>query len=154
MAAPLVSEGAALAVKTLVRFASSTLLICSCLLFARIQAQSPQQQNHEEALPSELAKVCSDKNPPPCATPPRAISMPSAEFSESGRGKEFNGVCTLSVNVEPDGRTSHIRVLRSVGKDLDEKAIKAVKAWKFKPATLDGKPVTVQIAVQVSFHLY
>jgi len=44
--------------------------------------------------------------------------------------------------------------VRSVGNDLDEKAIKAVKAWKFKPAMLDGKPVTVQIAVQVSFHLY
>ena len=58
------------------------------------------------------------------------------------------------MNVEPDGRTSHIRVLRSVGKDLDQKAINAVKGWKFEPAKLDGKPVAVQIAVQVSFHLY
>ena len=140
--------------KDLVRFASPTFLICSCLLFARIPAQSPQQQTHEEAPPTEIAKVCSDKNPPPCATPPRVISAPSAQFSESARGKEFTGVCTLGVNVEPDGRTSHIRVLKSVGKDLDEKAINAVKAWRFKPATLDGKPVTVQIAVQVSFHLY
>ena len=140
--------------KNLVRLASLAFLICCCLMFARIQAQSPQEQNHEEAPVADLAKVCSDKNPPPCATPPRVISAPSAQFSESGRGREFNGVCTLSVNVEPDGRTSHIRVLKSVGNDPDGKAIKSVKGWKFKPATLDGKPVTVQIAVQVSFHLY
>ena len=154
MAAPMVSEGTALTVKNLVRFASPTFLICSCLLFARIPAQSPQQQNHEDSPPVEFAKICSDKNPPPCATPPRVISAPSAQFSELARGKEFNGVCILSVNVEPDGRTSHIRVLKSVGKDLDEKAINAVKGWKYKPATLDGKSVTVQIAVEVSFHLY
>lgn len=41
-----------------------------------------------------------------------------------------------------------------MGKDLDEKAIKAVQRWKFKPAMLDGKPVAVQIAVEISFHLY
>ena len=136
-----------------VRFAIFTFLTCSCLLFARIQVQSPQEQKQHEA-PAELTKVCSAKNPPPCATPPRVISAPSAQFSEPARGKEFNGVCTLNVNVEPDGSTSHIRVSTSVGKDLDEKAINAVKRWKFKPAMLDGKPVAVQIAVEVSFHLY
>jgi TonB family protein len=153
-AASLVSEDAALTMNNLALVARLTFLVCSCFLLATIQAQSPEQQSHEEAVPVELAKVCSAKNPPPCATPPRAISAPSAQFSESRRGKEFDGVCTLSVNVEPDGRTSHIRVLRSVGKDLDQKAINAVKGWKFEPAKLDGKPVAVQIAVQVSFHLY
>jgi TonB family protein len=136
-----------------VRFAISIFLTCSCLLFARIQAQSPQEQN-QQWTPPELAKICSAKNPPPCATPPQVISAPSAQFSEPARGKEFNGVCTLNANVEPDGSTSHIRVLTSVGKGLDEKAINAVKRWKFKPAMLDGKPVAVQIAVEVSFHLY
>jgi TonB family protein len=37
---------------------------------------------------------------------------------------------------------------------LDEQAIKAVKTWKFKPATLDGKSVAVQITVEVTFGLY
>jgi hypothetical protein len=49
MPASLVSEATALAMKQSVRFASPTFLICSCLLLASIQAQSTQQQNHEEA---------------------------------------------------------------------------------------------------------
>jgi periplasmic protein TonB len=60
----------------------------------------------------------------------------------------------LSVIVEPDGSTSHIRVTKRVGHGLDEKAIEAVKTWKFKPAMLNGKPVAVKIAVEVKYHLY
>jgi TonB family protein len=101
-----------------------------------------------------LLKVCSKTNPPPCATPPRAVSAPPAEFSEQARGKGIQGVSVLSVIVEPDGSTSHIRVAKALGMGLDEKAIEAVKKWKFKPATLNGKPVAVQIFVQVQFHLY
>jgi protein TonB len=37
---------------------------------------------------------------------------------------------------------------------FDEKAIDAVKTWRFKPATLNGKPVAVQVAVEIEFHLY
>jgi TonB family protein len=37
---------------------------------------------------------------------------------------------------------------------LDEKAIEAVKNWRFEPAMKDGHPVPVQIAVEVDFHLY
>ena len=135
------------------RFAISAFLTWTSLLSAGIQMPSSQAPDRQET-PAALANICSEKNPPPCATAPHVISAPSAQFSEPGHGKEFNGVCTLSVNVEPDGSTSHIHVLKSVGKDLDEKAIKAVKGWKFKPAMLNGKPVAVQIAVQVSFHLY
>jgi TonB family protein len=105
-----------------------------------------------------LPKVCSQTNPPPCATAPRAVSAPPAEVSQQAGGqaggKRKKGVSVLSVIVEPDGSTSHIRVIKRVGLGLDEKAIEAVKTWKFKPATLNGKPVAVQIAVEVKFHLY
>jgi len=37
---------------------------------------------------------------------------------------------------------------------LDQKAIEAVSRWRFDPATKDGKPVAVWIAVETSFHLY
>ena len=60
----------------------------------------------------------------------------------------------LSAIVEPDGSTSHIRVIKRVGHGLDEKAIEAVKTWKFKPASLYGKPVAARIAIEVKFHLY
>jgi len=47
-----------------------------------------------------------------------------------------------------------VKVTRSLGLGLDEKAIEAVKQWKFEPAMKDGKPVAVQINVEVSFRLY
>jgi TonB family protein len=45
-------------------------------------------------------------------------------------------------------------VLSSLGKGLDEKAIEAVRTWKFEPAMKDGKPVAAEIAIEVAFHLY
>lgn len=59
----------------------------------------------------------------------------------------------LSVIVEPDGHTSHIRVTKGLGSGMDEEAMRAVKNWKFKPATMNGKPVAVEIAVQVGFDI-
>jgi hypothetical protein len=37
---------------------------------------------------------------------------------------------------------------------LDEKAIEAVKQYKFKPSMFEGHPVSVQIVVDVDFHLH
>jgi periplasmic protein TonB len=56
--------------------------------------------------------------------------------------------------VGKDGHPYNIRVRQSLGMGLDEKAIEAVKNWRFHPATLNGQPVATQIGVQVDFHLY
>ncbi len=88
------------------------------------------------------------------AAPPRAIYSPEPEFSDEARKAKYQGVVTLGVIVEPDGRPTNIRVLNSLGMGLDEKAIETVKTWRFEPAMKDGKPVRFEIAVEVDFHLY
>jgi protein TonB len=87
-------------------------------------------------------------------SPPRTIYAPEPEFSEEARKAKYQGVCTLGLIVGADGRPSNIRVLSSLGMGLDERAIEAVKNWKFEPAMKDGHPVRVEIAVEVDFHLY
>jgi len=87
-------------------------------------------------------------------SPPRVIYQPEPEFSEEARKAKYQGVCTLGLIVGADGRPSNIRVLSSLGMGLDEKAIEAVKNWKFEPAMKEGHPVRVEIAVEVDFHLY
>jgi len=87
-------------------------------------------------------------------SPPRPIYNPEPEFSEEARKAKYQGVCTLGLIVGTDGRPSNIRVLSSLGMGLDERAIDAVKNWKFEPAMKDGHPVRVEIAVEVDFHLY
>jgi TonB family protein len=85
---------------------------------------------------------------------PKPIYSPDPEYSEEARKAKYQGVCILWLVVGPDGRPREIKVLRSLGLGLDEKAIEAVKSWKFEPALKDGKPVAVQINVEVSFRLY
>jgi len=87
-------------------------------------------------------------------SPPRAIYQPEPEFSEEARKAKYQGVCTLGLVVGVDGRPTNIRVLSSLGMGLDEKAIEAVRTWKFEPAMKDGHPVPVEIALEVDFHLY
>jgi periplasmic protein TonB len=85
---------------------------------------------------------------------PRPVFTPDPEYSEEARKAKFQGTCVLWLVVGPDGRPRDIRVARTLGLGLDEKAIEAVKQWKFEPAMKDGKPVAVQINVEVSFRLY
>ena len=75
------------------------------------------------------------------------------EYSEEARKAKFQGTVLLYVEVDPSGRATHIRVQRSLGLGLDEKAIEAVKKWKFRPGYKDGKPVTVVATIEVNFRL-
>lgn len=85
---------------------------------------------------------------------PKIIYQPDPEYSEEARKAKYQGTCVLWLVVGPDGKPRDIRVQRTLGLGLDEKAIEAVKTWRFEPALKDGKPVAVQINVEVSFRLY
>jgi TonB family protein len=87
-------------------------------------------------------------------TAPRAIYDPEPEYSEEARRVHFQGVVVLSIVVDQAGHARDIRVARSVGLGLDEKAIDAVKKWKFEPGVKDGHPVAVGVNVEVNFRLY
>jgi TonB family protein len=85
---------------------------------------------------------------------PRVVFQPDPEYSEEARKAKYQGVCVLWLVVGPDGKPRDIRVARTLGLGLDEKAMEAVKTWRFEPAMKDGKPVAVQINVEVQFRLY
>lgn len=86
---------------------------------------------------------------------PKEVYAPEPEYSEEARKAKYQGTVVLWVVIGPDGRPRDpIKVLRSVGMGLDQKAVEAVRQWRFDPAKKDGQPVAVQIAVEVDFHLY
>ncbi|HYM77991.1 MAG TPA: energy transducer TonB [Candidatus Dormibacteraeota bacterium] len=85
---------------------------------------------------------------------PQAIYSPEPSFSDEARKAKVQGIVLLMVVVGKDGRPYDIHVRQSLGMGLDEKAIEAVKNWRFRPATFNGQPVATQIAVEVDFHLY
>lgn len=85
---------------------------------------------------------------------PTAISSPDPEYTEDARRAKKQGICTLWLIVDSTGHPRDIRVVRGLGFGLDAKAVEAVRQWRFNPALKDGKPVDVQISVEVEFHLY
>jgi TonB family protein len=87
-------------------------------------------------------------------SPPRVIYSPEPEFSDSARVEKFQGIVVLKLNVDQEGTPRGVRIQRPLGCGLDAKAVQAVQNWKFTPSEKDGVPVNVEIAVEVSFHLY
>ena len=86
---------------------------------------------------------------------PVIIHSVEAEFSDEARRAKYQGVCLVSLIVDTQGNPQNIRVTRALGMGLDEKAIEAIRQYKFKPAMKDGKtPVPVQISIEVDFRLY
>ena len=84
---------------------------------------------------------------------PRLLSKIEPEYSEEARKAKYQGVVMLSVEIWEDGLPHNIRVVRSLGLGLDEKAVEAVRQWRFSPGKKDGKPVRVQAQIEVSFRL-
>ena len=86
-------------------------------------------------------------------TAPVPIHRVEPEYSEEARKAHAMGSVLVLVEVGPDGKVHNARVARSIGMGLDEKAMEAVLAWRFRPGTKDGKPVTVSAQIEVTFHL-
>jgi len=87
------------------------------------------------------------------STAPVVLYQVEPEFSEEARKAKLQGVVMLYGEVDTNGRLRNIRVTRALGLGLDEKAIEAVKQWRFRPGTRDGTPVVSAASIEVNFHL-
>jgi periplasmic protein TonB len=86
---------------------------------------------------------------------PVPLNSVEAEFSDEARRAKYQGVCLISLIVDAQGNPQNPRVVRALGMGLDEKALEAVRKYKFKPAMkADHTPVPVMITVEVNFRLY
>jgi protein TonB len=85
---------------------------------------------------------------------PIGIYTPEPEFSEEARKAKFSGNVQVRLIVDAQGNPTHVTVSRGVGMGLDEKAVECVKTYKFKPAMKNGKPVAVEMWIDVSFDIY
>ena len=101
--------------------------------------------------PSEAGLVHNAKEPG--VTPPRPLSTPEPDYSEFARRKSIQGTVALSVVVGTDGHTHDVKVVDPLEPSLDAEAVDAVKHWRFAPGTKDGRPVAVQMRIEVDFRL-
>jgi len=86
-------------------------------------------------------------------TPPRLArgNRAALEYSEEARLNHISGIVKLKVTVDTEGHAKGIEVVRSVGYGLDENAVKAVRTWKFEPATKDGMAIEWSVPVDCEF---
>ena len=85
---------------------------------------------------------------------PVLIYDPDPEFSDEARRAKYQGVCVVGLIVDAQGNPQQVKVVRALGMGLDEKAIEAVRQYKFKPAMYKGKAVPVEINIEVNFRIY
>jgi protein TonB len=86
---------------------------------------------------------------------PQPLNSVEAEFSDEARRAKYQGVVLISLIVDAQGNPQNPRVVRPLGMGLDEKALEAVRKYKFRPAYKQGVgPVPVMITVEVNFRLY
>jgi TonB family protein len=87
-------------------------------------------------------------------TAPVLIESKEPEFTESARALKYGGNALINFWVHPDGSVSHVAIIHALGIGLDENALAAVQRYRFKPAMENGKPVLVEVNVEVSFKIF
>jgi len=86
---------------------------------------------------------------------PACLYCPRPDFSEEAMKAKYQGTVVLMAVITADGRAINVTVAKGLGLGLDEKAVEAVRTWRFTPARgPDGKPSSVSVPIEVVFRLY
>lgn len=98
-------------------------------------------------------------------TAPHLIYSVDPEFTDNARKKKLGGTCIVSMIVDVSGTPQNVQVfksiastvdpkLRSAARGLDLNCVEAAKQYRFKPATYKGKPIPVEIKVEINYRIY
>jgi len=87
-------------------------------------------------------------------TVPVVLHKVEPQYSPEARDAKLEGRLLVSAEIWPDGLVHNARITKGLGMGLDEKALEALKQWKFKPGAKDGKPVKVQASIEMNFRLH
>ncbi|HEY1493290.1 MAG TPA: TonB family protein [Candidatus Solibacter sp.] len=85
--------------------------------------------------------------------PPKLIHKVEPVYTEAARAARYRGTAMLWVTVDAQGMPVDISVVSPIGMGLEQKAIEALRQWRFKPGEKNGKPVAVRATVEVNFRM-
>jgi len=86
-------------------------------------------------------------------TPPQIVREVKADYTEQARRQGIAGEVLLEIVVRRDGTVGDVKLLQGLAGGLNERAIDAVRQWRFTPARRQGTPVDVIVEVGVEFRL-
>jgi TonB family protein len=86
---------------------------------------------------------------------PRVVEHVNAAYTPEAMRQKIEGTVAIEGVVTVDGVLDDSRITKSVDAThgLDEEALKAARLWRFRPGTLDGKPVPVVVTIEMVFRL-
>ena len=85
-------------------------------------------------------------------TQPRLVHRVNPEYSPGSKGVRVEGSVLIGTVITSRGATREPHVVKSLDKEVDQVAVEAVKKWVFTPAKKDGKPVAVNVTIEIAFH--
>jgi TonB family protein len=83
--------------------------------------------------------------------PPKVIHTKNPSIPKDARKATIKGKVEVHLWVDEDGLPSHVRVVKGLGHSLDEATVEAANQYRFKPATLNGKPVKTALYLTVEY---
>jgi outer membrane biosynthesis protein TonB len=98
-------------------------------------------------------------------TAPKLILSVEPEYSEKMRKKKINGSCLIFITIDIDGKVNDAHLLTSTPDvsdnklhdavmDMQSNCTKAAKQYRFEPATYQGKPVPVELKIEINFQIF
>lgn len=84
---------------------------------------------------------------------PQVVRKAHPEYTAEARKAGVTGAVLVAAEVGIDGRVRHIRIVKSLGYGLDQKAVECLRRWRFKPATRNGMCIPMVVPMEVVFHL-
>lgn len=111
---------------------------------SKISTSTPDNTTDDEAFAS-YQRVTSGMKPP------KATHAPDPAFPDIPADAEPRGLVVMLVGINAKGHVERVHVMRSSNDAFQNSAVSTVKTWRFSPAKKDGRPVPVQVTVEMHF---
>lgn len=133
--------------------AGQTRQLIRTITYSRIERDLPLDSKLFQLPDGAVDRLAAAPAALPGLTPPRPLTKIDPEYTRQASAARRQGTVAVSVTVGTDGVPRNVTVVRGLGLGLDEKAIEAVRKWRFTPGEKDGQPVAVKALVEVTFRL-
>ena len=86
-------------------------------------------------------------------SPPRVIHRVDVEYTSEALDAKLQGTVVLSAVVGIDDAPAEIKVVRGLGKGLDERAVECLRQWRFAPGLNHGESIPMKVIIEMNFRL-
>lgn len=84
---------------------------------------------------------------------PRVLYKVDPNYTPEAKDAKIQGTVVVDLEVHPDGRAHNLKIEQTLDPGLDQRALDAISAWRFQPATKNGKPIVVKATIEINFKL-